>query len=109
TGTGTCTVMGNNPVTVDAAFNVVPPTSYPLSVTVAGPGKVTSSPTGITCGTDCADSFTSGATVTLTATPNGGAQFLGCTGTCNSRMATCSVTLQAAKSVTATFKGKGRK
>src|SRR5262249_49785696 len=107
-GTGTCAVMGNTSVTVGAAFNVASNvgslTSYPLSVTVAGPGKVTSSPTGTTCGTDCAESYTSGATVTLTATPNKGAQFLGWSGACNGSTATCSVTLQAAKSVAATFK-----
>jgi Divergent InlB B-repeat domain len=109
TGTGTCTVMGNTPVTVGAAFNIAPPTFYPLSVAVAGPGKVTSSPTGITCGTDCTEPYTSGANVTLTATPNKGAQFLGWSGACQGT-GTCSVTVQAATSVAATFsKSKGRK
>jgi hypothetical protein len=46
-----------------------PPQSFTLSVTRtgAGGGSVTSSPAGITCGSDCSEAFASGTSVTLTA------------------------------------------
>src|SRR5207302_100401 len=64
---------------------------------------VTSAPAGISCGATCAAAFPSGAAVPLTATPAAGSTFTGwsgggCTGT-----GTCSVTMSAAQSVTATF------
>jgi hypothetical protein len=40
-----------------------------LSLTINGSGSVSSNPTGIDCGTVCSASFTTGSTVTLTATP----------------------------------------
>jgi len=69
----------------------------------AGSGTVTSSPAGISCGATCSASFTPGTVVTLTAAPGAGSTFTGwsgggCTGT-----GTCSVTMNAATAVTATF------
>ena len=78
--------------------------TYVLTVTVhdQGTGTVTSSPAGIDCGADCTESYTQNTVVTLTATPASGYVFVGwsdaCTGTGN-----CSVTMETAKSVTATF------
>lgn len=79
------------------------PTSYSLSVARAGAGfgLVTSSPSGINCGTNCSASFSSGSTVTLTATPDSGSVFGGwstCTG-----LGTCSVAMNQTRSTTATF------
>jgi hypothetical protein len=80
-----------------------------LSVTQAGPGTVTSSPTGINCSTDCSQRYLSGTTVDLTATPKNGARFVGWGGAC-SGTGTCSVVLNAATSVSATFsRSKARK
>src|SRR5262249_58821220 len=76
TGTSSCTVTGNVPVTVSATFTALPPPSYTLSVTESGPGNVTSSPVGISCGTDCSESYVQGTAVTLKATPANGAKFL---------------------------------
>jgi hypothetical protein len=106
TGTATCSLSGNTSISVQATFSLV----YKLSMTVSGPGSVTSTPTGISCGLDCSESYVNGTTVTLTATPASGARFVdwsggGCSGTAT----TCSVLLHAATSVSATFsRGVGR-
>lgn len=67
-----------------------------------GSGTVTSSPTGINCGATCSASFAQGTTVTLTAAPASGSVFAGWSGACTGT-GTCSVTMDAAKTVTATF------
>ena len=78
-----------------------------LSVSTQGPGTVSSSPGGINCGSACSANYASGSIVTLTAVPGRGANFKGwrgCSGT-----ETCSVTLNTATSVTATFSKGGKK
>jgi hypothetical protein len=82
------------------------PTQFTLSVTVNGGtlgGSVTSSPTGINCspGSTCQAPFSAGALVTLTAHHNGlqGVSWSGCTPSGD----TCTVTMSAARSVTATI------
>jgi subtilisin family serine protease len=83
-----------------------PPTpTYTLSVARSGTGggTVTSSSGGISCGATCSATFTSGTVVTLTATPATGSTFSGWTGACSGAVSTCSVTMSAARSVTATF------
>jgi endoglucanase len=78
---------------------------YTLTVTRAGSGHgtVTSSPRGIICGTLCSATYINDTVVTLTATPATGSTFAGWSGACTGT-GTCSVTMGAAKSVTATFK-----
>ena len=83
----------------------ITPQQYTLTVTSAGTGTgtVTSSPTGINCGSTCSGTYNSGTSVTLTASPATSSTFTGwsgggCTGT-----GTCSVTMNTAKTVTATF------
>ena len=56
----------------------------------------------IDCGTNCQETFDHGASVTLTATPDASATFTGWSGACTGAGA-CQVTLEGAKSVTATF------
>ena len=83
-----------------------PPTpTYTLSVARSGTGAgtVTSSSGGISCGATCSATFTSGAVVTLTATPATGSTFSGWSGACTGTASTCSVTMSAAHSATATF------
>ena len=79
--------------------------SFPLSVTKtgAGSGTVTSSPVGINCGATCSASFNNGTSVTLTATPDAGSTFNGWSGD-GTGTTTRTVTVDAAKSVTALFK-----
>lgn len=67
-----------------------------------GNGSVTSNLPGIYCGTTCSASFRAGDTVTLTAVAQGDSFFNGWGGACNGT-GLCVVTMDAAKSVTATF------
>jgi phospholipase C len=100
-GTGTCQVTLQAAQSVTASF-----TSPGLHLTVllsgTGTGTVTSSPAGINCGTTCDATFTSGTVVQLTPAAANGSTFAGWSGDCAGTGA-CSVTVDAARSVTATF------
>jgi uncharacterized repeat protein (TIGR02543 family) len=67
-----------------------------------GTGSVTSTPSGITCGTVCSASYPSSGTVTLTATAATGSTFTGWSGDCTGT-GTCTVTMDGDHSVTANF------
>ena len=89
-----------------ATFSIDSPRIFPtLTVTKAGNGSgaVASVPSGIDCGSDCQESYTSGTSVTLTATPSPGSSFSGWSGGGCSGTGTCTVNLSAATTVTATF------
>lgn len=127
-GTGACEVFLDAPRAVRANFAVSsasppppppappappspppppppPPTpTYSLSVTVVGSGVVTSSPGGINCGGDCSEGYTSGTTVTLTATPTSALlpTFLGWAGACVG-LGSCTVSMTGDQSVVALF------
>jgi hypothetical protein len=77
-----------------------PPSTYTLTVSAAGNGSVTG--TGISCPGDCSGTYASGTVVNLTATPASGSTFSGWGGSCSGSGA-CSVTMGAARSVSATF------
>jgi len=78
--------------------------NYNLTVSISGTGSgtVTSDPAGINCGSDCSEDYTSGTYVTLTAIPDACSTFTGWSGACIDRDQ-CTVTMDAAKAVTATF------
>ena len=79
---------------------------YDLDVVKAGSGAgtVTSDVGGIDCGTTCSASIVeSTASVVLTAAPASGSTFAGWSGACSGADTTCTVTMGAARSVTATF------
>ena len=98
----TCNVTMDGPVSLTASFK---PSRITLSVSTTGGGKVTSDPIGIDCEPICEHDYPSGAEVALTATPQPGYEFAGWSGAgCGDAGATCSVTLDDPKSVTATFK-----
>lgn len=84
-----------------------PATVHTLTVTKAGTGggAVSSTPTGINCGADCSEPYSSGAVVTLTPTPASGSVFAGWSG--DADCADGSVTLGANKACTATFNLSG--
>ncbi|MGI8515627.1 MAG: InlB B-repeat-containing protein [Acidimicrobiia bacterium] len=67
-----------------------------------GGGTVTSDPAGIDCGSDCTEDYTESTIVTLTANADALSVFIGWSGDC-SGTGTCVVTMDSAKSVTATF------
>lgn len=98
-GTGLCTVTVADPVNVGANFGEQQVT---LSVGNGGNGRVTSNPAGIDCPGACSMVVPYNTTVALSATPDPGYLFGGWGGAC-SGMSSCSVTLDAAKSVTASF------
>lgn len=104
-GTGPCTVTGNAPTSVSANFTATPSSSYALTTSTTGTGTITSNPGGITCGSDCSESYAAGAVVTLTATPQAGATFSGWNGGGCSGTGPCTVTLNANTSVSAGFAG----
>jgi len=68
-----------------------------------GTGTVSSNPTGIDCGSDCTEDYTYTTVVTLTAVADAGSTFTGWSGAGCSGTGDCIVTMDAAKSVTATF------
>lgn len=78
--------------------------AYDLTVVKSGPGTVTSSPAGITCGATCTARYVEGTVITLTATPDAGQTFVGWSGGGCSGTGTCVVTLGAATEVRATFR-----
>jgi uncharacterized repeat protein (TIGR02543 family) len=77
--------------------------NYVLTVNKSGSGTMTSSPAGISCGTSCSASYTSGTSVTLTASAATGYSFSGWNGACSGTGTSCTVSMTAARSVTATF------
>ncbi len=100
-----------NALIVITLTSVALPISSTLTVTRSGSGSgtVTSTPTGIDCGATsttglaCSASYASSASVTLTATPDTGSVFDGWSGDCTGTSTSCTVTMTAPKSVSATF------
>ena len=104
---GDCTGMDPCNVTMDQAHSVTATFSvatFELTVNLAGPGSgsVTSSPAGIDCGSDCSQTYDYNTEVTLTAAPAVGSVFGGWGGACTGTDP-CVVTMDQARSVTATF------
>ncbi len=85
------------------SFAPLPPSSATPTVVLSGSGSGSISGTGITCGSDCSESYASGARVTLTAKPTTGATFSDWSGACSGTATTCTVTMDAAKTVKAGF------
>ena len=74
-----------------------------LTLNETGSGTVTSSPSGINCGTMCTALFFKPQAVTLTEHPASGHKFKGWSGACSGRTTTCKVRMTKAQTVTATF------
>jgi len=112
----TCTVFMNQSREVTAHFKEKPkPPSTPevpstpeqnftLTVTIIGSGSVSSSPAGIDCGVDCAESYVQGTSVTLGPFQNA-TNFVSWGGDCSGG-GLCTVTMDGARAVTATFAGR---
>ncbi len=106
---GACSGMGDCVVTVEAAAEVTATfaiNQYNLSVTLdgTGSGSVTSSPAGISCGADCAESYEYGTVVVLTAVPGANSTLDSWGGDCAGTSGlVCTLTVTANTTVTITF------
>lgn len=83
------------------------PGTATLKITKHRHGKVTSDPTGISCGQDCANTYVKRTMVELKAIPKPGYVFKRWTGTCDGNADTCSVRVRGATSVGAKFVATG--
>ena len=99
------TARPGGPASDIGAFEIAGAAPNPV-LTVAragtGAGTVTSAPAGIDCGADCSQAYAPGTGVTLTAVAAGGSSFASWSGAC-SGSGPCSITMDANRSVTATF------
>lgn len=77
----------------------------PLTVSVSGDGSVSSRPAGISCPKRCTLHVKKGSKVTLTASPNSGAEFSHWSKPCGATF-TCTVKMAAARKVRAYFKAE---
>ena len=100
----TCSVTVNDALNVTATFTPI----FTLSIGRGGNGTVTGNPgvlsTKINCGGSCSAKFMQGTTVTLTATPAPGLNFVNWTGSCSGIAPTCDVTITKDTQVQANFK-----
>jgi Divergent InlB B-repeat domain len=109
---GSTLEVGGNFTSLDlapqAGFAAFPLTQQALTVSRAGSGSgsVTSSPSGIDCGSTCRASFNEGTSVSLTAVPAAGSTFTGWSGGGCAGTGACQVTMSADQTVTATFTHK---
>lgn len=98
-----CVLKVNDDVNVTARFKATSTSeTRALTVKPTGSGTVSSSPAGISCGTQCANSFPKDTQVVLEAVAADGSRFTGwgapCTGT-----GPCTITLHDNRTITANF------
>jgi hypothetical protein len=99
-GTAGGTYQGDNAACTAA---LCAPANFTVSVSVTGSGTVTSTPSGITCGSTCSADFASGTQLTLHASPTNGWAFAGWSGAGCTGTGDCVTTVLGATSVTAAF------
>lgn len=99
----TCTVLMSQAQAVSASFEPQALVLLQVSKTGTGAGTVTSSPQGISCGSDCSESYPVGALVTLSAKAAGGSKFGSWSGCSSVSGTSCTVSMNQARSVMATF------
>jgi hypothetical protein len=102
----TCTVTMDQARNVGATFTASAVSSYILTVNKSGTGLGVVSSTagsGLYCGSVCSVAYPNGTSVTLTAAAATGSTFAGWSGDCSGTAATCTVTMNQARNVGATF------
>ncbi|WP_172452707.1 DUF1566 domain-containing protein [Chromatium okenii] len=95
----------NNPVRLVRGGQSFDSFALTVNKTGSGAGVVKSGDGKINCGSNCSSDFESGSSIILTATPDtsSGSTFSGWSGACTNKTGTCTVTMSAAQTVTATF------
>ncbi len=101
-GTGSCVVTMTGVTSVVATFEALPPATLAVARSGTGSGTVTSNPAGISCGSDCTETYANGTVVTLAVQPAPGSYFVGWSGACGGSGG-CVVTMSVARTVTAAF------
>lgn len=99
----TCALTVSADVEITAHF-MTPQFALTVVRDGTGTGLVTSTPAGIDCGATCGASFDRDTEVTLVAEPGAASELVGWSGACVGT-GPCVVTMDAAKTVTATFLG----
>jgi hypothetical protein len=102
-GATTITVTDTSGASASTTLTVRQRAALSVIRTGTGAGTVISSPPGIDCGTTCAALYDVGASVTLTPSPDDRSTFEGWSGCDAVSGQTCTVTIDAATTVTATF------
>lgn len=102
-GSGTCLVDMNADRQVTASFIE----QFALSVLIDGQGSVISDPSGIDCGADCSAVYDRDTDVTLTAAPGPGWVLAQWIGAACPLAATCTISMQQPRTVTARFETAG--
>lgn len=89
----------------DSGYIAVASTSFSLTVqkTGDGSGSISSSPSGIDCGSTCTAEYSEGSQVTLMATSDTGSTFIGWSGACTGTGA-CTITMDGDKTVSAEYR-----
>jgi hypothetical protein len=97
------TTSTGGPLALGTVFQINPigPPNLPLAVVIFGSGTVTGN--GVDCSSNCATWVSPGTMFTLTATPPPGGSFVGWVAPPCSGTGTCSVTINSAQTVGATF------
>ena len=101
-GAGSCNLTMNQNRSVTATFEEVSSAQVTLNVSISSGGTVTSSPSGINCGSDCTEDYNLNTAVNLIATANSGFKLQSWSGDCSGNV-TCELTMTSEKTVTATF------
>lgn len=109
-GTGDCIIAANQ--AGDTPYYPAPEVTQTIPVIIGatltlsktGNGRVSSSPTGIDCGTDCFYGFPKNSAISLSALPDSDSIFLNWSGACTGKKLTCAITLTKNLAVKANFK-----
>ncbi len=100
---GNCEVTLTAATEVNAEYAAIPQQTLTVEPVGSGTGEVTSSPSGIECGSTCTREYNEGTVVTLTALTPAHNTFVGWSGCETQSGPECTVTMSAAKSVSAQF------
>jgi lysophospholipase L1-like esterase len=110
-GTGSCNLTMDSNKNVTAGFELAD--THTLTINGSGTGSGTVTGNGINCvitngiaGGDCTEDYELGTVVTLTASANADSVFAGWSGGGCSGTGQCVITINAAKTVTAEFRGR---